>query len=70
MSRWIRIGLNLVACVAILAIAVGGFVFLLGLRPEPEKRAVRETVYNVQVFDAKASNLQEIVTAFGTSSRS
>ncbi len=66
MSRWIRIGLNFVACIVILAIAAGGFRFLLGLRPEPEKREVRETVYNVQVFDAKASNLQEIVTAFGT----
>lgn len=66
MGRALRFTVNLIACVVILAIAGGGFYFLLGQRPAPEKREVTAKVYNVQVFDAEAQNLQEIIGAFGT----
>lgn len=66
MSRYRRIALTFVVCVGILAAAAQGFFFLLGQRPVPEKRVATEQVYNVQVFDAEARNLQEIITAFGT----
>lgn len=66
MARWIRFGLNFVACTLILGVAVGGFLVLKGLPNAPEKRQGIETVYNVQVFDTESLNLLEIVSAFGT----
>ncbi|MFK7822232.1 MAG: efflux RND transporter periplasmic adaptor subunit [Planctomycetaceae bacterium] len=66
MGRAIRFAVNLAACAVILGVAIGGFLFLLKQRPAPEKREVTDKVYNVQVFDAEARNLQEIIGAFGT----
>ncbi len=66
MARWVRIGLNLVACVLILTVAVGGFIVLKGMPKPPEKRQATEQVYNVQVFEVETLNLQEVITGFGT----
>ncbi len=66
MSLVARIALNVVACGAILAASVAGFLALTTLRPAPEKRQATEQVYNVQVYQTEPLNLQEIVSGFGT----
>lgn len=58
--------INVIGGLVVLAGAIAGFAGLFAMRPEAQEREAVEQVYNVQVFDAGAFHLEEIVTGFGT----
>ncbi len=66
MGRWYRAAAVGGVCLAILVSSVLGLGQLVQMRPKPKKRTVEERVYNVQVFEVKATNLGEIIHSFGT----
>ncbi|NOX55107.1 MAG: efflux RND transporter periplasmic adaptor subunit [Planctomycetes bacterium] len=61
-----KIILSLMLC--LLALTVGAVVFLslAALRQPPPSREPVQRVYNVEVFEARPCDIQEIVTGFGT----
>lgn len=58
--------LSVVLSVAALACGAAVFNVLASLKQPPASREQTEKTYNVEVFDVERSNLQEIISAFGT----
>ena len=61
---------SVVLCCVALGIGGGAFVALSSLREPPAARQPTERIYNVEVFEVEPSDLQEIVTGFGTAKAS
>ena len=61
-----RTGISILLCIA--CVIGGGMIFqaLAALKKPPSQREVLEKNYNVEVFDVEQTDLQEIISAFGT----
>ena len=62
----VRVLASLVLSVVSLGLAVTVFGFLASLMPEPTRRDRPEKIYNVEVYDVESSDVQEVISAFGT----
>jgi RND family efflux transporter MFP subunit len=58
--------LSVLLCAVALVGGLGGFLALASLKEPPAAREQVRKIYNVEVFDVERSDLQEILSAFGT----
>ena len=58
--------INVLLCVVFVSGGVGLFYVLAGMKQQPPKRDQPEKVYTVEAFLVEKSDVQEIITAFGT----
>ena len=65
-KRGYRVYLTLIFSSLVLTSSYFGFIFLKSFLKPPAQREQVEKIYNVEVFDARVSNLQEIISAYGT----
>ncbi|WP_144998322.1 efflux RND transporter periplasmic adaptor subunit [Polystyrenella longa] len=63
-----KLPMVMVSVIAVLLLTgtVFGFLYLKSLKKSPESRDARELVYKVTVYDANPSQVQRIITGFGT----
>lgn len=61
-----RTVVSVALCVLALAAGASVFSYLASLKKPPEAVELAERVYNVEVFNAEGSTLQEILSGFGT----
>lgn len=58
--------LIVVLCSAFVGAGVGGYVILAGMKQQPSRRATVQKVYAIETFLVEPADLEEIITAFGT----
>ncbi len=62
----VRTILSVVFVLLALVVGVGLFMFLASFKTQPQPREIPKRTYNVEVFDVEHTDLQEIISAFGT----
>lgn len=65
-SRGLKTLLSVVLCAALVGSGYGVFLVLASMKQPPASREVPLPVANVDVFDVERSDLQEILSSFGT----
>ncbi|MBT4864439.1 MAG: HlyD family efflux transporter periplasmic adaptor subunit [Planctomycetaceae bacterium] len=63
---WLKVLLSVVLCSAFVGLGIGGFIGLAGMKPQPPRREKTQKVYTISTFQVEQADLEEIITAFGT----
>ena len=63
---WFKVILSVVLCLTFVGVGIGGFIVLAGMKPQPPRREKTQKVYSISTFQVEQADLEEIITAFGT----
>jgi|GEM_PF-598481 RND family efflux transporter MFP subunit len=63
---WMKVLVSTVLCSAFVGVGIGGFVLLAAMKPQPPRREKTQKVYAISTFQVEQADLEEIITAFGT----
>jgi multidrug efflux pump subunit AcrA (membrane-fusion protein) len=63
---WQKVILSVALCSGFVGAGVGGYVILAGMKQQPPRRERVQKVYAIETFEVERADLEEIITAFGT----